>query len=327
MFGALRLFFSLLVVYTHLAAGGFIGGRAVFGFYLLSGYLMTLVLQERYLFRPGPYFLNRALRLYPDYWLVAGLTLIIIIKIPEAQSFHSAYQLRNGIIDYLGNLLIFPFVVYKNGLRLVPPTWSVAIEMVHYFLLWLVVARRKGFALLALAVGAGFHAWSLANGEPPYARYYSVFASLLPFALGATLYFYSPQVQALDRKKACAIGVAGFLTFVVTGTMLYLPNVSPFVFNASVYVNLLGVLGMVAALSQFPVPKWDEWCGQLAYPVFLVHWLVGFLVSHFLNIPRGGRLYCVSLPIALVTAGVLAYSTRLVIDPMRSSVRRLVRAK
>ena len=131
----------------------------------------------------------------------------------------------------------------------------------------------------------------------------------------------------MSRTKACATGIAGFLTFVITGAMLYLPNVSSFVFNAAIYVNLLGVLGMVSALSRLPIPKWDEWCGQLAYPVFLVHWLAGFLVSHFLNMPRGGRLFCVSLPVVLVAASGLAYSTRLAIDPIRSSVRRLVRAK
>lgn len=50
MFGALRLFLAILVVYTHLGPphGAALGHHAVFGFYLLSGFLITRILNDLY---------------------------------------------------------------------------------------------------------------------------------------------------------------------------------------------------------------------------------------------------------------------------------------
>ena len=75
MFGTYRFLLACLVLVTHLAGVRCAGAYAVFGFYLLSGYLMTLVLNERYGFSPngfGRYVANRALRIYPPYLAILG---------------------------------------------------------------------------------------------------------------------------------------------------------------------------------------------------------------------------------------------------------------
>lgn len=66
-----------MVVLLYLAPidGSGHGYYAVFGFFALSGYLMTHVLKEHYLKQPGGirrYLANRVLRIYPLYWLVAA---------------------------------------------------------------------------------------------------------------------------------------------------------------------------------------------------------------------------------------------------------------
>ena len=75
--GSWRFFLAFLVVISHLWKD-MIGGPAayaVWGFYVLSGYLMTLVLNEKY----GPsinglkrYAYNRFLRIYPLYWAASA---------------------------------------------------------------------------------------------------------------------------------------------------------------------------------------------------------------------------------------------------------------
>jgi len=48
MFGTYRIFLALMVVALHLGGIPKIGAYAVFGFYCLSGYLMTLIMQTNY---------------------------------------------------------------------------------------------------------------------------------------------------------------------------------------------------------------------------------------------------------------------------------------
>ena len=48
MFGTYRTLLALMIVALHLGGVPVIGGYAVFGFYILSGYLMTLIMQTSY---------------------------------------------------------------------------------------------------------------------------------------------------------------------------------------------------------------------------------------------------------------------------------------
>src|SRR5271155_1366839 len=86
MFGIYRYGLAFCVAISHLWAG-MIGGPAayaVWGFYCLSGYLMTLILNEKYGFSPrglGRFAAKRALRIYPAYFVVcAGMFLLFYFK-------------------------------------------------------------------------------------------------------------------------------------------------------------------------------------------------------------------------------------------------------
>lgn len=74
MLGLMRFILALLVVVSHLTGGGASpffahwGIFAVFGFYLISGYLMTIILNEKYFFNFTTFALNRFLRLFPIYY-------------------------------------------------------------------------------------------------------------------------------------------------------------------------------------------------------------------------------------------------------------------
>ena len=72
MFGCFRYLLALLAVVGHVQhAHAWAAHDAVFGFYTLSGFLMSRILHETYgLHSRGiaRYFVNRALRLYPAYW-------------------------------------------------------------------------------------------------------------------------------------------------------------------------------------------------------------------------------------------------------------------
>ena len=86
MFGAFRLLLSLMVVWYHLIDWRFAGPVAVFGFYVVSGYLMTKVINEVYsdgLAGFGRYIANRALRIYPMYWVALALSAAVVVIYPD----------------------------------------------------------------------------------------------------------------------------------------------------------------------------------------------------------------------------------------------------
>ncbi len=332
MLGGLRFVLALLVVVTHLSgapAWGHLGGFAVFGFYLLSGYLMTMVLHEVYDFRFAAFAANRALRLFPVYFVVAGATLLLILPLqPEATAYHYAYGIRTGHWDLAGNLLLAPFELYDRKFRLVPPTWSVGVEIINYALLWLFVARRPAWALGTFVCAVAYHLIALGLGSGLWYRYQPFYAAVLPFSLGALVYFSQPQIRRVGDRTArltagvaCSAWVGGLIACGILGSHASAS------FDLFYYFNLVALAGLVAALTH---PAWSgqfavagKFLGDLAYPIFLVHWLIGFIVV--LALPegpvRGWHVLINALPGILLAAWALVKFTNAVVEPARNAIR------
>ena len=319
-FGSFRLFLALLVAASHVGQGtpgiGHLGIFAVIAFYVLSGYLMTRVLHEVYAFDFTPFFANRALRLFPLYYAVCALTLPLVLLFPaEAGKYHVAYAVLTRPLDLLGNLLIVPFEFYDRQFRLVPPTWSIAVEIINYFALWLVVARSARLALAALVLGAAYHVGVLALGRPWTEVYYPALAAVLPFAGGALIYFVARNPRWRHRSSLAVPVLTA--TFVAN---LVMPTVSGWLLPWY-YVDLLLSVALVHALVSRPTSRADKLMGDLAYPVFLVHWVAGFAVSLATGVPVGTTLMLLTIvPTMLVAWGLCLVSERL-IEPVRDKVR------
>jgi peptidoglycan/LPS O-acetylase OafA/YrhL len=146
MFGSLRFLLAYLVILSHLVGTEYVahfGFYAVRGFFVISGLMMTAALNEVYGFDGLRFWTNRALRLLPPYYLVCALTLLAIAVAPA----HAAHYLKfwrsvPDPSDLLINLSILPLQSTYGSFRLVPPYWSVAIEIDMYLLLFLVMSRR-----------------------------------------------------------------------------------------------------------------------------------------------------------------------------------------
>src|SRR5262249_22678453 len=112
MFGTYRMLLALMVALEHLGGTYGMGAFAVMGFYLLSGYLMTLIMHDYYGYtKPGiiRYAINRFLKIYPIYWAVLFLSLIVVLYLGE--DFSSALwrpmYLPDNLPSILRNLFIF----------------------------------------------------------------------------------------------------------------------------------------------------------------------------------------------------------------------------
>ena len=93
----LRFFLAFNVVIFHLwnAAAPGAGPVAVLGFFFISGFLITQIVQEVYPMpaRTRAFLRNRALRIYPQYLVALGLGLLSIHLYPDV-AFHINSYLR-----------------------------------------------------------------------------------------------------------------------------------------------------------------------------------------------------------------------------------------
>lgn len=304
------------------------GAFAVFGFYLVSGYLMTRILHETYSFRFSAFAFNRFLRLFPIYYIVAIFSAAAIFLLPSAGDFHAAWRIKLRAVDILGNGLIFPFEFYDASFRLLPATWSIAVELVNYFLLWLIVARNLKLAAITALLALSYHAASGYLGMSWTSRYFPSYAALLPFALGACIYFWSGYIAGLSgrfiRLTAIIASLVWMTNIIVCGMVSGLGKIH---YDQYFYLNFASLFVFLACSTHpklgISLSGSGKILGDLAYPIFLVHWIIGFGVSLLWpnGVPQGLFLFALSLPFILVASWALAWGADRWIEPLRNRVR------
>ncbi len=97
----------------------------------------------------------------------------------------------------LHNFLLLPLAFGDLQLRYVEPAWSLAVELVMYFLLWVGISRSPKLALICLVLGAAYHVVLLVAGANFNDRYFSIASAVLSYAVGAMVYFH---YESLSRR-------------------------------------------------------------------------------------------------------------------------------
>lgn len=324
MLGTFRFTLACFVVMFHI--GNFpapFGTYSVQCFYVVSGYLITAVLNESYTSRPAAFWINRYLRLFPQYYAVAAVSLIAIVLLPKAApKYHPMWVVDTSFMSIIWQLTIFPFAVVSPVMRLVPPVWSVAIELVNYFILWIFVARSWRHASIALGAGLVIHAYLLYAGSDWGARYFFWYAAILPFAIGSLAYFTRTiLLRTRTRAIACTLWVCNL----IAASWITSHPHAPIFWYTTVfwYANMIfAALIVVHFAAKRKAPQADRWLGDLAYPIFLSHWTLSFLVATWFSIaPHSPRLLLASAAPILMCSALLAYGSRAVIDRYRDKIR------
>jgi peptidoglycan/LPS O-acetylase OafA/YrhL len=329
MIGTIRFVFAYLVLLTHLMEGSryvsHSGAFAVFGFYLISGFLMTRVLNERYKFKLLNFFINRMLKLYPLYFLVAFLTLICIFLEPtKANKFHHAWRLDLNVFDVFANIFIIPFEMHSEHLRLVPPSWSLAVEIISYTALFFFISRSILNTILALVLSVSYHLISYFIGQPWVFRYEPFQAALLPFSLGSLLFFLRIKKIFTQNGLKLVYLVVG-LWLVNYATAGYNHGTYNINFDIFFYINLAILFLLIYIVADVSSGKIDRYLGDLAYPVFLVHWLVGFSMFRLFQFEetRGLLLFIITSIATFIVANILSIIYLLIIEPIRKKNRNI----
>jgi peptidoglycan/LPS O-acetylase OafA/YrhL len=330
VFGGFRFLLAQLVVLGHLwpERRGTSHIYAVFGFYVLSGYLMSLVLERVYGHSPQGtlrFFANRALRIYPPYWVALALGLLGLYLLPEAAARTSRYMgLPANALEWLQNVWIFGLQGGQRP-RVVPPAWSLDVELCLYVAMALLLARTRWTIALWLGASLAITVYLVASGAPFLERYAPPAAASLPFALGAALQRLLPALPATPAPVALA-AVALFATHAVFPTAIVArPALTGF------YLALvLAVLAVAALRGVDPrrAPDWlraaDRALGDLAYPVFLLHWAAAvYLVAAGLAgaWPRGLDLWWKGALVTTALAWLLHRAVERPIESLRDALR------
>lgn len=307
--GTYRFILSALVVLYHF--GGFpplAGMSAVFGFYLLSGYLMALVVDKVYStteLGTVSFYLNRALRIFPLYIVYVILSLFVVhlhggsgFYVDLDKPNNLSYLFPDYVISYRVPQIMHELVLsfFKidmikitaayllNGFpSMVPQAWSLAVELIFYLTVPFIVGVYKYrigrvFACSLLLLSIGFNIVTSINGlDFPTYRYRSVFGVFYIFMLGVILYFHKSWIPVFkySRQTGLIAVVAYLLLVVLSGAALK---------ESEMYIALFIQFVATAFLIIKPTSensifrRADAFFGKLSYGMFVGHFFAGMLL-------------------------------------------------
>ena len=319
----------MIVVLSHLVGGHYfahMGFYAVRAFFVLSGFVMTSALNDVYGHDGFRFWSNRLLRLLPPYYVVCLATAIAIRLSPDhAAAFLPRWGFAMTSSEFAQNLALAPMAFDALHFRLVPPAWSIAVEMMMYFMLYIGVARSLPGALLGFTMGVAFHCAWLSAGASFDDRYFTPGSALSEFFARSSALF-PPQERPKEdqhrvRQRWCS----------PAGSSICLPRglCSPTVmrstraFTSTSCSRLWSSFFCPISVQDNGSGSLDAALGNLSYPVFLCQWLGGFIVYLMWSQgqPRSWQLALAALPIILLLSVALAWTHHLLVEPLRSRIR------
>ena len=303
--GAFRLMLAIFVAVSHLYDKMIHGpaAYAVWGFYLLSGYLMSLILNEKYSFNTVgliAFFTNRAIRIYPAYLtaLILGVFTLYYLNILgiSSQQFNPQFQIPQTFINWIHAFTVLPFIPL-GGL---PVSTSHALSLeIGMYLLAPLICRNKSSALLCFILSLvinfnlGFHSSSFAD------RYASFLPSLLAFSAGSLLYYFR---GTLVRFRMPFGSLMAWLLYCFIW-LLY-PS-WPWTFG--LYVSLILSAWVVISLVDFK-SKSDVLMGDLSYPVYLFHTTIAAIVGTVFELKTRSLLFCLAgITVTIIISYFIAF--------------------
>jgi len=333
MFGTYRYLLAILVAMSHNwpVLMNWSGYYSVFGFFILSGYLMTSVLTDTYGHSVSGitrFMTNRVLRLYPPYLIAALFAVCVYIVVPDDPRlvFNRFLYLPDTTMEWLQNIFLFGLAPFETKPILVGPAWSLTVELVYYFALAILLARWRIIVVLWLVLSLAQTAFSFENGIDFSHRYFTIIAGSLPFSTGAFIYHFKGHLKFIQKWHVFPAFALFIGNMIFTRYLWGNPRMS-----YGIYVSYLLCAYMVICLSKVDksdvsswVSRYDKFLGNLSYPVFLFHMACKIIVIWFLGPNwRGHKL--ASFVASLLLANLIAYAVFVLVEKNVNKVRDRIR--
>jgi peptidoglycan/LPS O-acetylase OafA/YrhL len=309
--GILRTMLALaIVVYHSFTVFGLrmTGGQvAVQSFYIISGFYMALILNEKY-FGDGSYwrFIKaRLFRIYPLYWLVLILafcmSFIGYYGFGKAFYFYKYFSTSNVLSPLAYTCFIFEniFVVGQDVMlflkidvlgafqfskiplleptigfhyMLVPQAWSISIELCFYFLAPFLVRRHWKWQSALVILLFGIRMYVIYQNSLYYDPWtHRFFPFELPYfllgSLSYTIYTYF-KAKAIDSRIGFSLLFVMIACIIAYNEIFYGNFLKTYIFYAYVFISLPFIF------ISFKNIKWDRWIGELSFSIYISHHLI-----------------------------------------------------
>ncbi len=322
--GILRLLLAISVLCTHIGpvfgTSMLPGGLAVHVFFIVSGFYMSLVLTSKYR-DTLVFWTNRLLRLYPTYLLFTILTWIwfvvtwLWLQKPPQYSWIAAYadmrwwqvsllvvsnwtmlgqEILSSLNYEIGSGFWFPGSaehgpgVWVGWFLTIRPAWSISVELLFYICVPLLV-RLSFFWLSVLALAS----WWFADFVGSPLDYWLFPSNLRFFVIGMLLHRMLPMWDRMPHPVSLAM-----LIFAV-GLIVGWPAVSQHVPEEFIYFALVPTIPAAFLLTKRV--GWDAFMGNLSYPVYLSHLLVGLIVQNTTHSTHPNVVLAATIVISIIT--------------------------
>ncbi len=280
------------IAITHKSANIFIwSGHAVFAFFILSGFYISMVITEKYSKLDNgaaKFYVNRALRLYPVNWLMLGMFALFIFSTGN-KSF-LIFDVEVGK-EWLMPIAVFcnsfffgaeliPFINPENWSYVVGPLWSLSLELYFYVLAPFIVTRSlKTIALIALASFAlriGLYGFDVP--VVPW-RYFFFPTSIVFFMMGVIAYRLYTEIRHKPWVKTGGLLSALLLIVFIATPQLWRSGDQDALVSWLFYLTVFFCTPFLFELTKRS--SIDRMVGQLAYPVYLGHFVIIAIVMHY----------------------------------------------
>lgn len=301
--GIIRFILAVSVVLGHsspiLGYFGIPAHAAVTLFFIISGFYMGLIATEKYtgINRFKAFYSNRFLRLYPTYLIAVFIALAVrycFVQIemkgsgsffPSQMSWFARLFLVIPNISLFGSDWVYFFhfgpdsgwhfslggnapgvdTVRASRYLLIPPAWSVGLELWFYLLVPFLVQWRTifvvGVAVISFGIQQGMEA-SIA-----WSSYFFFPANFGYFLIGVLGYrFYRTD---LFRRYATEKNV-NVIFFAVLANLI-LRQYIPYYRNYPWQMYLMFSLSLPFLFQASKNSLWDRWIGNLSYPIYIIH--------------------------------------------------------
>ena len=338
--GYLRFFLVIAVVYVHFEPfTGLWWYRyiPVFALFSLSGFLITQVVCEVYedsLRGRAFYLINRCVRVYPIYFSCLIIAILITALYPAVSepSRGLYFAVPSTWYEWFRHATILGlngFSAYKPRPVLLEATaWSLSTEIAYYMVIGLITGRSRHLTLLAFVASIAMMILLKQNNASFIQYYFTMHGPSPIFFLGSLGYHYRHTLKKY-------LPAYPLLLLLIANLMLYLPRYwGPFrtvlqePFAIFLYITAcvftLIIVCLYEACRHKAISKLEQFLADISYPLFLIHWPIGALIVHYIDIKywNGYGLFFSGLLISALISATLVFFVEMPLKKIRKYFRK-----
>lgn len=319
--GLIRLLLAVAVVVYHsyyLFGEKMTGGIvAVQAFYIISGFYMAMILNEKYTERKGSWKLfitNRFLRLYPVYWVVLIIAILVsvigyygwgqpfylyawitkwenmpwlaivffifanLFMFGSDWMFFMGLNRESGALEFTKNC--FNYKPMSMHFLFVPQIWTLGIELMFYFIAPFLVRKSWWIQLAIIVLSLGYRYYFYHEkfwSWDPWS--YRFFPFEIALFLGGSL-AYQLYVQIRGNKFNIWFLRIVYITIPL---LIFMYPRADFIEESYrrwyFYVIVAGLIPFVFLYSKNM--KTDRWIGELSFPLYIGHHVVMMVTKRY----------------------------------------------